>query len=140
MSYNTSGVVGKFKVMAAVDEMPSGKDNYKYIHGITVGAFNKILKLPPISSNSSYFILIEGQKGTKFNIRFMESTPSAPTIGINSTIIYETDNNITYMAHTTFENIDLPLYITLDAFSGYGIFNVNYCNGFLQSVFQNVNG
>jgi hypothetical protein len=57
LSYNTSGVVGKFKVKAAVDEIPNG---YSYMTGVSVGAFNKILKLQPIQNTSSYYILIEG--------------------------------------------------------------------------------
>lgn len=59
MSYNTSGLVGKFKTQATIDEIPNsvtyGKNS---IVGITVGAFNKILKLKPIDANSSYYVLI----------------------------------------------------------------------------------
>lgn len=42
LAYNTSGIVGKFKVKAAVDEVPNG---YASFNGVSVGAFNKILKL-----------------------------------------------------------------------------------------------
>ena len=44
------------------------------------------------------------------------------------------------MAHTLFRNTQLPLFIRLDAYSGYGIFKVNYCNGFIKTSFQNING
>lgn len=55
LTYNTSGLVGRFKMKAAVDEIPNG---YTALTGSTVGAFNKILKLAPIQNTSTYFILI----------------------------------------------------------------------------------
>lgn len=88
------------------------------------------MKLKPISANQSYYLLIEGEKGTKFDLHFIDSTPSAPTIPINSSVIYQTGHNLTYLSHTSFANSDLPLFIRLDAYSGYGIFSVNYCNGY----------
>jgi len=57
LSYNTTGLVGKFKVMAEVDNIPNTDSTYA-LHGTSVGAFNKILKLPPIDKNQSYFILL----------------------------------------------------------------------------------
>jgi hypothetical protein len=65
LTYNTSGLVGKFKVKAAVDEVPNG---YSTISGVSVGAFNKIVKLQPIQNTSNYYILIEGEKNTRFTL------------------------------------------------------------------------
>ena len=141
LTYNTSGLVGLFKVQAAVDQIPNTQGCCDSLtSALTVGAFHKILKLKPISANSSYFLLIEGERGTKFDLNFVDSTPSSPKIYINSSVIYETDRNIDYNCHTTFANSELPLFIRLDAYSGYGIFKVNYCNGFFHTTFQNING
>lgn len=57
LTYNTSGVVGKFKIKASIDNIPNG---YTGQTGVSIGAFNKILKLEPISNISVYYILIEG--------------------------------------------------------------------------------
>jgi hypothetical protein len=65
LTYNTSGLVGKFKIKAAVDGIPNG---YSSLTGVSVGAFNKILKLQPIQNTSDYYILIEGEKGTRFTL------------------------------------------------------------------------
>ena len=65
MTYNTSGIVGKFKVKVAVDQVPNG---YSLISGVSVGAFNKIVKLQPIQNTSDYYILIEGEKNTRFTL------------------------------------------------------------------------
>jgi hypothetical protein len=69
-----------------------------------VGAFNKVLKLPTIGSNSSYYILIEGEKGTKFSLSFYDSRPSAPTLPLNNSVIYYTDTDLAYSGYTTFQN------------------------------------
>jgi len=59
LSYNTSGLVGKFKAQAAVDQIPNTKSCCDVqIFASTVGAFNKIMKLPPIAVNSTYYLLI----------------------------------------------------------------------------------
>ena len=57
LTYNISGVVGKFQIKANVDNIPNG---YTGLSGVSIGAFNKILKLEPISNTSVYYILIEG--------------------------------------------------------------------------------
>jgi hypothetical protein len=137
LTYNTSGLVGKFKIKAAVDEVPNG---YSGLSSITVGAFNKILKLSPIQNTSNYFILIEGEKGTKFSLHFDESTPSAPSIDINSSILYHTREDISYHALSRFQNMDLPLFVRMSSYMGYGVFNINYCGGLITATFQNING
>jgi hypothetical protein len=59
LSYNTSGLVGKFKAQAAVDQIPNTEGCCDVqIFASTVGAFNKIMKLPPIAINSTYYLLI----------------------------------------------------------------------------------
>ena len=103
LTYNTSGAVGKFRVKAALNQIPSGDTPYYSTYvGVSVGAFSKILKLPPVSPNDTYYILIEGEKDTLFSMKFYDSMPSAPSININSSVLYQTSKNITYMAHTTF--------------------------------------
>ena len=95
MTYNTSGQVGLFKVEAAVDQIPNSEDCCdELLVAQTVGAFSKVLKIPRIDVNSSYYILIEGEKGTKFNVHFYDSVPSSPSIQINSSVVYYTDGNL----------------------------------------------
>ncbi len=61
LSYNTSGTVGMFKAEAAVDQIPNSQGCCDVRHyAVTVGAFNKVMKLPPIGANQTYYILIEG--------------------------------------------------------------------------------
>lgn len=55
LTYNTTGAVGRFKIKAALDDVPKG---FTAINGLTVGAFNKILKLQPIQNTSTYYVLI----------------------------------------------------------------------------------
>lgn len=43
-------------------------------------------------------------------------------IEVNSSIIYYTRNNMSYHTISTFENVNLPLFIRLDAYLGYGVF------------------
>jgi hypothetical protein len=141
LSYNTTGQVGVFKAEAAVDQIPNSEGCcLGKINAVTVGAFNKIMKLPPITANQTYFILIEGQKGTKFTLHFYDATPSAPSLTLNASTVYLTDKPMAYSAMTTFSNVDLPLFIQLNSYSGYGLFAVNYCNGYLETTFQNING
>lgn len=140
LTYNTSGQVGVFKAEAAIDTIPNSQTATWKISAITVGAFNKILKLPPIPSNQSYYILIEGQKGTKFSLYFYDSMPSAPTLSLNSSTVYLTNKALTYSAVSPFEHVNLPLFLQLSAYSGYGLFTVNYCNGYLTTTYQNLNG
>jgi hypothetical protein len=137
LSYNTSGVVGKFQIKANIDNIPNG---YTGLSGTSIGAFNKILKLEPISNSSVYYVLIEGEKGTKFFLYFEQTYPSSPTLEFNSSLVYSTNDNLTYYAHGKFENVELPLYIRLDSCSGYGVFEVSYCGGLLNATFQNING
>lgn len=59
---------------------------------------------------------------------------------MNSSVIYYTLEDMSYSAYTTFGNIELPLLIQLNAFYGYGVFHVNYCNGYFKTIFQNLNG
>jgi len=51
LSYNNSGLVGKFQAEAAIDQIPNTQDccNRSFIAS-TVGAFNKIMKLEPIKN------------------------------------------------------------------------------------------
>jgi len=46
-------------MVAGVDELPTNRHYSTTLSGVTVGSFNKILKLPKIGSNSTYYILIE---------------------------------------------------------------------------------
>lgn len=55
-------------------------------------------------------------------------------------MIYHTRSNMSYHAVTGFENIQLPLFIRMDSYLGYGVFTINYCGGLLQATFQNING
>ena len=51
--------MGKFKAQAAVDQIPNTEACCDVqIFASTVGAFNKIMKLPPIAINSTYYLLI----------------------------------------------------------------------------------
>jgi len=106
MTYNTTGQVGMFKIEAAVDEMPNSEGCCKEVrYGQTVGAFNKVLVLPVIKKDQSYYILIEGEKGTKFSLYFYDSHPSAPSLTMNSTLTYLTFSNLTYTAASPFVNL-----------------------------------
>lgn len=95
--------------------------------------------LPVIQTNQSYFILIEGEKGTKFSVHFFDSHPSSPALLPNSTLTYLAETNTSYSYSAPFPTSALPLYLTLTACSGYGLFEVNYCS-LLQTSFQNING
>ena len=55
-------------------------------------------------------------------------------------MIYYTEGNMSYLGFTNFEHSYLPLYIQLSAYSGYGLFTINYCNGLLETTFQNMDG
>ena len=49
--------------MAAVDGIPNTEGCcLETYDAMTVGAYHKILKLPPINANHSYNILVEGEK------------------------------------------------------------------------------
>ena len=63
MTYNTSGKVGQFRVLAAVDQVPNSQGCCDVMYEAkTVGAFNKVLKMPSIEVNQVYYVLIEGEK------------------------------------------------------------------------------
>jgi hypothetical protein len=84
VTYDKTAEMGTFNVLAAVNGIPNSGDNKLITQkGITIGALNKIIKLKPIPVNSSYYLLIESQIGTKLTVRFYNSTPSAPDLKMN---------------------------------------------------------
>jgi hypothetical protein len=63
-SYND---LGRFKLIAAEGDFPS-LNSLTTVESKSLNDLTQILELgPPNSPNSSYFILIEGEKDTKFN-------------------------------------------------------------------------
>ena len=59
LSTDTAGLAGRYKVIASLDSIPTVNSTYvNTLSGTSVGAFNKIVKLPAINSSQVYYVMI----------------------------------------------------------------------------------
>ena len=94
-----------------------------------MGAFTQILVLDPIDENSTYYIVLEGERGTEFDVTFKPFSTSSPKLYMNETIFYyssalsETENLAFSMAiNYSSEEEVLPLFLDMNSLGGYGEF------------------
>lgn len=68
---------------------------------------------------------------------FYETDPAVLTL--NSTVVYKTQDDQDYTYSSPFGNITQSLFLRMKSFSGYGVFEVDYCDGLIVGRFQTVN-
>jgi hypothetical protein len=144
-SYTSWRNIGHFRLLAAEGDFPNPSSNLTVVSK-SLNSFTQILELNhPVSLNSSYFILIEGENNTKMNftVKTIESLLN-PTLVMNDTVSYLIKNYINYTYNSAFppnhNTSMLPLHINLFAYRGYGKFIIDYCNGLSNFTFQNAGG
>ena len=71
---------------------------------------------------------------------FYDSEPKHPHLPINSSRLYYTNEEVTYSTKSNFANIDMPLLVGVNGYSGSGEFHINYCDGMLKASFENKHG
>lgn len=86
MQYDVFKDMGKFAMYAGVNEIPSGYKNR--IKSKYMGAFTQILILEPLEDNQTYYIVLEGEQGSEFDVVVKPFSTSSPRLTMNDTVYY----------------------------------------------------
>ena len=134
--YSSLDDAGKFNIYAGLDMLPNTWDRYE---AYDMGAFRRLLKLPPPEKpTSKYYIIVEGQNGTKIDLGITEDSKT-PTL--NSRWFDVIINDEVYQTEIKLKKMPTePLTVMLKAIEGHGLFNISYCNGQSFYTFENIDG
>ena len=91
MRYSQFQSIGRFSLYAGKGQVPN---NYaSRIESHVLGGFTQLLILEANAENilgdeGEFFIVIEGEKGSKFELEIREFEKSSPKLKINETVFY----------------------------------------------------